>query len=120
MADKKRESNIPQLPTVDNIVQASVDNFDILLSKQLKENMLSEKKHRPLLMALVVRSADGSLEFQRELIKLAAVTNRQFEIAIADCQFERHVCDAFASGARQLEFPALFLFKQGQIWQYSG
>lgn len=57
----------------------------MLLSKQLKENVPNEKKHRPLLMALVSRSSNNNLEFQRELVKLAEVTHRQFEIAIADC-----------------------------------
>ena len=65
------------------------------------------------------RSAPKNLEFQRELTKLAAVTHRQFEIALADCQFEPRVCGIFqASG--QFELPALFLFKENQIWQYSG
>ena len=36
-------------------------------------------------MALVVRSAKNNLEFQRELIKMAAVAHKQFEIAISDC-----------------------------------
>ena len=43
------------------------------------------KKHKPLLLVFVVRSAEGTLAFQREVVKLAAVTNRQYEIAMADC-----------------------------------
>ena len=119
LADKLKESQGPQLPTQDNIVQASGDNLDLLLGKQLKDNMLSEKKHRPLLMALVLRSAEGNLAFQRELIKLAEVTHRNFEIAIADCQFERAVCDTFSNGER-MDLPTLFLFKEGKIWTYAG
>ena len=53
----------PELPTIDNIVQASDDNIEILLGKQLKENIKSEKRHRPLLIALLVRGSDNSLEF---------------------------------------------------------
>lgn len=70
-------------------------------------------------MALVQRSADGNLEFQRELIKLAAATHRNFEIAVGDCQFERQVCGTFTKGER-MDLPALFLFKDGGIWQYAG
>ena len=57
----------------------------MVFSKQLKENIFNEKKHRPLLLALVQRQAEGNLEFQREFIKLAAVAHRQYEIAMADC-----------------------------------
>ena len=41
LEDKLRgtENQGPQLPTVDNIVQASKDNLDLILTKQLKENM---------------------------------------------------------------------------------
>lgn len=77
-------------------------------------------KHRPLVMALVVRSAKNNLEFQRELIKLAAVAHKQFEIAISDCQFERRVCSMFEGGQTRLEYPALLLFKEDKIWQYAG
>ena len=53
LEDKMRKSG-PELPTIDNIVQASKDNIDLILSKQLKENMpTNAKNHRPLLLALV-------------------------------------------------------------------
>ena len=99
LADKMREKTGPELPTIDNIVQASKENIDILLGKQLKANIPNAKKHKPLLMVLVVRSAEGGLEFQREIVKLAAITHRQFEIAMGDCQFDRKVCEMFSDGA---------------------
>ena len=88
LADKMRADTGPELPTVDNIVQASADNLDLLIKKQLSENIVSVKKHRPLLLALVQRQAEGNLDFQREYVKLAGITHRQYELAVADCQFE--------------------------------
>ena len=59
----------PELPTIDNIVQASGDNIDLILIKQLKENQ--ERKHKPLILCLVSRSGLNNLDFSRELVKLA-------------------------------------------------
>ena len=57
-----KEKKGPDLPTIDNIVQANNDNIDLILAKQLKENIVSESRHRPLLLALVVRQAEGTLD----------------------------------------------------------
>mmetsp|Transcript_40077 Transcript_40077/g.52503 ORF Transcript_40077/g.52503 Transcript_40077/m.52503 type:complete len:109 (-) Transcript_40077:253-579(-) len=39
---------------------------------------------------------------------------------MADCQFERRVCDIFAKQGTRMDYPALLLFKEGQIWMYAG
>lgn len=69
-----------------------------------------------MLLALSSRQHKGTLEFNREFTKLADTVHRQFSLALADCHFEREVCVVFEPS----EFPALYLFKDNKVFQYSG
>ena len=90
-------------PTMQTVTE---ENFHILLSAQLSENIKDPKKHKPLLLALVSREQKGTLEFSRDFRKLADTTFRQFTLALGDCHFERAVCLQI----RPQIFPALYLF----------
>ena len=54
----------PELPrNEDQLIMVSEENFLSLLQTQYSPNIVDKKRHKPLLLALVVRDADGSLEF---------------------------------------------------------
>ena len=112
-ADKKE--NPSRFPVDGTLISVNEDNFELLLSEQLPENIMNPKKHRPLVLGLVTRDGKGSLDFQRELHKLAKTVYRNFAVSIGDCHFERRVCEVF----RPANFPVLYLFNDGKLFRWT-
>ena len=73
---------------------------------------MNPKKHRPLVLGLVARDGKGTLDFQREMHRVAEIAYRNFAVAIGDCHFERVVCDVF----RPPDQVTLYLFTDGKIF----
>ena len=95
-------------------MSATDANIKTLLGGQLTDRITDQKKHKPLLLALTARDVKGALEFGREFTKLADTVHRQFQLALADCQFERDVCTLF----KPRNFPIIYFFKGGKVYEY--
>lgn len=91
---------------------ATSTNFPTLLTSQLSSEITDTKKHKPLLLGFSARERPGTLEFNRELTKLANTVHRQFQVALTDCHFEGELCSLFEPD----HLPALFLFKDGKVF----
>ena len=112
--DLDKKENESAFPVDGTLISVTEDNFQLLLSEQLSENIKNPKKHRPLVIGLVAREGKGNLEFQREMHKLAEIAHRNFAVAVGDCHFERAVCAVF----RPSDQIVLYLFTGGKIFQW--
>ena len=113
--DVDRKENFSNFPVDGTLIPLNEENWEMLLSEQLPENIKNPKKHRPLIVGVVTRDGKGSLEFQRELHKVTKTVYRNFAVSIVDCHFERAVCDVF----RPPHTPILFLFNDGKIFRWT-
>lgn len=61
--DSDRQANVSAFPVDGTLITMTDENFRQLLAEQLPENIKNPKKHRPLVLGLVVRDGKGNLEF---------------------------------------------------------